>query len=77
MPNGPIIDYNRCNGCKICYEECPTDVFGWDEEKKLPIVLYPNECNSCGACELDCMQLAITVVLPAWLRLTYAERVVE
>ncbi len=75
MPNGPLINYESCNGCKICYEICPTDVFGWDEERKRPVVLYPNECNSCGACEFDCLQLAIKVVLPPWLQLTYAERV--
>lgn len=27
-------------GCKVCYEICPMDVFGWDEEKGLPVVLY-------------------------------------
>ena len=50
---------------------------GWDEEGKVPRILYPNECNSCGACEYDCMQFAIKVVLPPWLQLTYAERIAE
>jgi len=72
---GPKIAYQQCNGCKLCYEECPTDVFSWDKERERPIVLYPNECNSCGACELDCMQLAIEIILPSWLQLTYAKKV--
>ena len=77
MNYGPRIDYERCNGCKICYEICPTDVFGFDEKGRVPRILYPNECNSCGACEYDCMQFAIKVVLPSWLQLTYAEKVVK
>jgi adenylylsulfate reductase subunit B len=75
MSNGPIINYGRCNGCKTCYNECPADVFGWDSKKRRPVVLYPNECNNCGSCELDCTQVAIDVVLPAWFQLTYAKKV--
>ncbi len=28
----PRIDYQPCQGCGECYEYCPMDVFGWDEE---------------------------------------------
>ncbi len=48
------IDYRYCSGCRICYDICPTDVYGWNEDEKLPIVAYPGECWHCGACELDC-----------------------
>ena len=75
MPNGPIINYEQCSGCGTCYKRCPSDVFGWDFDKKRPSVLYPDECNNCGSCELDCMQMAIDVRLPVWLQLSYARRV--
>jgi NAD-dependent dihydropyrimidine dehydrogenase PreA subunit len=29
---GPKIDYEHCNKCGTCYQHCPMDVFGWDEE---------------------------------------------
>ena len=34
---GPKIDYKYCNGCGDCYDNCPMDVFGWDEEKQMPL----------------------------------------
>ncbi len=39
--NGPKIDFRVCNGCGTCYDICPMDVFGWDEEKQMPFVAYP------------------------------------
>ena len=62
------VDFNKCNGCKICYNECPMDVFAWDEEKKKPVVAYPDECWYCGACEIDCPVKAIDLSLSilAW-----------
>jgi NAD-dependent dihydropyrimidine dehydrogenase PreA subunit len=48
------IDYALCEGCKMCYEVCPTDVFGLDDANRLPTVDYPEECWYCGACILDC-----------------------
>jgi len=72
---GPKIDYKRCIGCGLCYELCPVDVFGWDEEKDLPIVAYPKECYQCGSCELECPQMAIDVTLPPWLQLGWAKKV--
>lgn len=62
--NGPIIDYSLCNGCRICYDDCPSDLFAWDDEKKLPIVAYPQECYHCAACDVGCPQEAIKLRLP-------------
>ena len=28
----PKIDYEKCTGCKGCYEQCPLDVIGWDRK---------------------------------------------
>ena len=59
----PKIDYKRCNGCKICYDDCPGDIISWDEEKDLPVILYPDECWYCGNCELHCPQECINITL--------------
>jgi adenylylsulfate reductase subunit B len=61
---GPKIDYRYCNGSGICYEICPTDVFGWDEEKQMPVVAYPGECSFCCFCEIVCPEVAIDVRIP-------------
>jgi adenylylsulfate reductase subunit B len=61
---GPKIDFKFCNGCGVCYENCPMDVFGWDEEKQMPTVAYPGECSCCCFCEVLCPEVAIDVQLP-------------
>lgn len=61
---GPTIDYSFCTSCTRCYEDCPMDIFGWDEEKKIPLVLYPEECALCCVCEMICPELAIDVRFP-------------
>jgi len=48
----------------LCYNNCPLDVFGFDCDLKKSVVLYPDECWHCGACELDCPVGAIDVRLP-------------
>ena len=73
MAHGPNIDYSSCNGCGICYEECPTDVFGWDKEKKRPTVIRPEECTYCVICEIDCPEVAIDIELPLWARVEHME----
>ena len=73
MSHGPNIDYSNCRSCKDCYEVCPTDVFGWDEERNLPVVIRPEECTYCILCELDCDELAIDVELPLWAQVEHME----
>ena len=68
---GPKIDYRFCNGCGQCYEDCPMDVFGWDEEEKRPIIAYPAECRICCICEVDCPEMAIDVGFPLHVRLEF------
>ena len=58
------IDYKYCNGCGRCYDICPLDVFGWNDDEGLPIVTYPSECWHCGACELECPEEAIIIATP-------------
>jgi len=61
---GPRIDARFCKGCGMCYDMCPLDVFGWDEEKKMPTVDYPAECSMCCYCETTCPEVAIDILLP-------------
>jgi adenylylsulfate reductase subunit B len=64
----PIISVERCTGCKRCYEYCPMDVFGFDKDQQVAVVLYPDECWYCGVCELECPEQAVDVRLPLQVR---------
>lgn len=65
------IIYENCSSCRACYDQCPADVIGWDKEKKIPYVAYPDECNHCGVCWMECKFDAIKHVLPplSWLEI--------
>ena len=58
------IDYDRCNACKTCYEQCPGDVIGWDVDNDIPVDTYPDECWYCGNCEIHCPTEAINILIP-------------
>lgn len=68
---GPVIDYNICSGCGECYENCPMDVFTWDEAKKRPRVAYARECRVCCICEIVCPQVAVDVRIPLHVRIDF------
>ena len=55
------IDSELCNGCGICVKSCPMDVFRLDEEKKVAIIKYAEDCMLCGWCLVDCPEEAVTV----------------
>jgi len=59
------IDLRKCNGCKNCYNICPTDVFIWNEDIKMPEVAYEEECWHCGICWMECPKRAIDITYPA------------
>ncbi len=58
----PIIDRTKCDGCQICYEICPCDVFILDDRGSVE-AHYNDECWHCCACEMDCPKGAIRVGL--------------
>ena len=61
----PVIDGKLCNLCGICYDVCPQDVFAFERERgQAPAVSYPQECWYCGACVVDCPQMAVSLTLP-------------
>lgn len=58
------INYELCTGCRICHEVCPLDIISWDDDKNLPDVSYPDECQLCFICQEDCPDEAIKVKVP-------------
>ena len=57
-------DYEKCTSCKRCYELCPLDIIAWDEEENRPYVKYPDECQLCFICQVECPAKAIKVKIP-------------
>ena len=55
------LDEQKCSGCEICFNVCPCDVFRHVEGERLVRIAYPEDCQTCFACELDCPENAIDV----------------
>lgn len=53
------VDDKACVGCALCVDECPTDVFGFDETKHRPVVEKPEMCFGCESCSRICPADAI------------------
>ena len=53
------IDRSKCNNCAICYNVCPTDVFG--KAGVIIYIAYPEDCMSCHLCEDICKPEALYV----------------
>ncbi len=61
IPWHPRIDYEKCVGCRQCFEFCKNNVYEWDEENNYPVVENPNNCViNCIACAKFCPQEAIS-----------------
>lgn len=55
-------DLNKCIGCKMCETVCPMDVFRFDETAKKSVIAYPENCQSCGQCFVNCLGRSLTIV---------------
>jgi 2-oxoglutarate ferredoxin oxidoreductase subunit delta len=57
------LELNRkwCKDCGICLGFCPTNVFTWDEKRRL-LISHPEKCIGCKMCEFRCPDLAIKVI---------------
>ena len=53
------VDKELCNGCGICVQNCPMDVFRMDGEADKAYVTYLEDCMVCYICEIDCLEKAI------------------
>ena len=55
------IDEQKCNGCEICFQVCPSDVFRIEPEARRARIAYRDDCQTCFSCEIDCPEGAIYV----------------
>lgn len=55
----PIIDHDKCNGCRICTDFCKFNALAFIKGR---VQVYDDLCHSCGGCKLVCPQNAITEV---------------
>lgn len=53
------LDATRCNGCRMCLEVCPHNVFQIKNNKA--VITNRDKCMECGACQNNCAQNALTV----------------
>ncbi len=52
----PLMEYDRCNGCRKCADFCKFNALAFIKNKP---VLFKDICHSCGGCVLLCPQNAI------------------
>ncbi len=46
------IDYEACNDCGVCFDNCPTDVFR--KVSSRIYIAYPGDCMTCHLCTRYC-----------------------
>lgn len=57
----PISQISGCIGCKACIASCPTDVIQFNEDRQKAVIAYPEDCQICHLCRLNCPVGAITI----------------
>ncbi len=55
----PVIDYNKCVNCLLCWLFCPEMTIHWTGEK---VVIDYDYCKGCGICAHECPVKAISMV---------------
>jgi len=55
----PIIDYDRCTKCMICFVYCPDSAITIDQDG-FPVVNY-DACKGCNICYTECPTKTITI----------------
>ena len=48
-------DLRRCIGCRNCVNICPMDVFRFDESERKSVIAFPENCQTCGQCYVNCL----------------------
>ena len=60
------VDLNLCIGCENCINICPMDVFYFNYEAHKSVIAYPENCQSCGQCYLNCQGHALGIANEAF-----------
>ena len=55
----PVIDYDKCIHCLMCFVYCPDGAICKDE---INLTIDMNSCKVCGICAHECPKKAITMV---------------
>ncbi len=55
------IDKDTCNGCGLCVEICIMDVLRMNISNNKAYIAYPDDCQLCYQCEIECPAKAIEV----------------
>ena len=61
-----VVDIERCKGCEVCIDACPTQVIAMSEEVnhkgyKYAYMEVPDACTGCTNCAIVCPDGVITV----------------
>jgi NAD-dependent dihydropyrimidine dehydrogenase PreA subunit len=48
----PLIDQQRCDGCGLCEQFCPTNAV--EVHDNLAVIVRPEDCSFCDLCETYC-----------------------
>lgn len=46
----------------MCEIVCPMDVFRFDQSARKSVIAYPENCQSCGQCFVNCAGRSLTIV---------------
>ena len=52
----PVVDYDKCVSCRLCWVYCPETAISWVDDK--PKIDY-RKCKGCGICPNECPVKAI------------------
>ena len=61
-----VVDVERCKGCSVCVEACPTGVLALHRNVNgkgynYAFMARPDECVGCASCGMVCPDSCITV----------------
>lgn len=61
------VDLEKCNGCGLCFQICPSGAIGWEDKRPKPVYIRYNSkdyppCMGCRDCVAVCRQDAITIM---------------